>query len=86
VRLGLLNNQFNYVMAVKNEKNDYHNDENDQNDVESRRQAEQYYTSPSPSSIQLGMEGTLPLKETVLGNNVNFCFFTHYQSTSSNRG
>jgi len=50
-------------MALKNETHDYHHDKNDKNDVECRR-------PPFPLSIQLSMEGILPLKETVLGSYV----------------
>jgi hypothetical protein len=53
------------VIAVKNETHDYHNDEND---VESKGQKNRTTFPPSPPSIQLSMEGILPLEETVLGS------------------
>jgi hypothetical protein len=57
-------------MAIKNETHDYHNDENDKNDVESKGQKNRTALPPSPPSIQLSMEGILPLEETVLGSYV----------------
>jgi len=58
-------------MAVKNETHDYHHDKNNKNDVESEGQKKNSTTLPPfPLSIQLSMEGILPLKETVLGSYV----------------